>query len=874
MTNLLRLLTININGIHSEHLSLQEQVYREDCDLVLVQETKIPPRFRWRLPGYRIYSCPGPLASHDGMAIHIKSSISHTTVSLLQFALLQVSALLIRIGGESTLVGSVYIPPRQVLPPQDLLALVSFHPAFILGGDFNAKHPSWHSSCVNPLGSFLFQHAIDHNYLLLGPLQPTHYPYTVHGCPEVLDIFAVKSSASLASIDTLAELNSDHSLVLLTLNTSAFAVRHLSPSRSITHWPAFSDGLKLCSFPLDPLLTSDSIDLAVDTFSSTISSLYRSSTTKCPLPVATLLPDLAPLLHRKQAAHCCWQAFCQCADKQLINALSTRIRTLIRTFEARSFTAAVDAAHSDRGLWSFLRRLHGSPSRTSSPIHGPRGLVFDTLDKANTLADTFDASFRSPVDDDDALPWIRHVQRTLRMVPPAQVDAPLPPFTVSEIVRIVKRSPSHRSPGPDFITYEMLRHLPLNALHYLRHLFACAFSLGYFPPAWKHGVVLAFPKPGKPPLFPQNRRHIQLLSTLGKTFERLLYRRIFPFVLRSHIIPDEQFGFVPTCSTTHQTLRLVEHISSGFNAHLSTLAIFLDVQKAYDSTWHSGLFYKLRAFNFPTALQAIIRSFLFSHSFWVSEDRALSSSRRILAGVPQGAVLSPLLYTIFTADIPWDTFASGKNLVYLHRRVQRHLDAVLSWASKWCLSIGAQKTQAIVFTKRRYLDRLPRLSVSDVPIEYSPHVTYLGVTFDRHLTWARHVESCRRKFFTKFAHATPLFLSPVLPVSTKLHIYHQYLRSSLTYASPAWLGIARRRLQSLQVLQNHCLRLISGHDRSVSILQLHADLEVDFLFNFIVNDARRFYLRALGNSNPFISDLGAYDPRDYPAHRMPLFFVR
>ena len=249
-------------------------------------------------------------------------------------------------------------------------------------------------------------------------------------------------------------------------------------------------------------------------------------------------------------------------------------------------------------------------------------------------------------------------------------------------------------------------------------------------------------------------------------------------------------------------------------------------------------------------------------------------------------MLSPLLYTIYTADIPRlpqshlaiyaddvALFASGKHLAYLRRRVQRHLDAVLSWASKWRLSIGAQKTQAIIFTKRRYLHALPRLSVSGVPIEYSPHVTYLGVTFDSRLTWDRHIEACKRKFFPKLASITPLFLSPALPVSTKLHLYHQYLRSSLTYASPAWLGIARHRLQALQVLQNRCLRLISGHDRGVSIPQLHADLEEEFLYTFLVNDARRFYLRALDNSNPFISDLGAYDPRDYPAHRMPLFFV-
>ena len=118
-------------------------------------------------------------------------------------------------------------------------------------------------------------------------------------------------------------------------------------------------------------------------------------------------------------------------------------------------------------------------------------------------------------------------------------------------------------------------------------------------------------------VFPQNRRPIQLFSSLGKVFERLIHRRLFPFVLQHHLIPDEQFGFMPTRSTTHQVLRLVEHITKGFNSRLSTLAVFLDLHKAYDSTWHTGLFYKLRSGRIPAPLQAIIRSFLHRRTFQV-----------------------------------------------------------------------------------------------------------------------------------------------------------------------------------------------------------------------------------------------------------------
>ena len=89
----------------------------------------------------------------------------------------------------------------------------------------------------------------------------------------------------------------------------------------------------------------------------------------------------------------------------------------------------------------------------------------------------------------------------------------------------------------------------------------------------------------------------------------------------------------------------------------------------------------------------------------------------------------------------------------------------------------------------------------------------------------------------------------------------------------AWLGVAPTRLASLQVLQNRCLRLISGHDRDVSIVQLHEDLDFELLFLFLIRQARKFYQGTILNHNRFISDWGAYDPRDFRARRMPLFFV-
>jgi hypothetical protein len=87
------------------------------------------------------------------------------------------------------------------------------------------------------------------------------------------------------------------------------------------------------------------------------------------------------------------------------------------------------------------------------------------------------------------------------------------------------------------------------------------------------------------------------------------------------------------------------------NQQRSTGAIFLDVAKAFDTVWHDGLVYKLHTAGLPLAMVKFINSFLEKRVFHANIGHALSTEREIEAGVPQGSVLSPTLYAIFTADI-------------------------------------------------------------------------------------------------------------------------------------------------------------------------------------------------------------------------------
>jgi hypothetical protein len=207
--------------------------------------------------------------------------------------------------------------------------------------------------------------------------------------------------------------------------------------------------------------------------------------------------------------------------------------------------------------------------------------------------------------------------------------------------------------GIDGIPNECLRYLPRRTLVHLTHLFNHCLRLSYFPSSWKEAKIIILPKPGKDIKFPQNLRSISFLPTRGKLFQKVIQKIFQKHLDTNNLLNASQFGFRERQSTTLHCVRLTDYITLNFN-NMSTAAVFLDAEKACDTTWHPDLLYKISKFQLPANFTNPINSYLSKRKFRVAIEGELATPRKIQAGVPQGSVLAPTIrvYSLYINDTP------------------------------------------------------------------------------------------------------------------------------------------------------------------------------------------------------------------------------
>jgi len=226
----------------------------------------------------------------------------------------------------------------------------------------------------------------------------------------------------------------------------------------------------------------------------------------------------------------------------------------------------------------------------------------------------------------------------------------------------------------------------------------------------------------------------------------------------------------------------------------------------------------------------------------VSFQMATPSRRGMKAGVAQGGLISPVLFSLYVNDTPLpshhvelalyadDTaiIATSCKPTLLVSYLESYLNDLQRWLSEWRIAINVSKSTAIILARagRRFVQPRP-VTIFGEPIEWVDRTRYLGVTLDTQLTWSPYIDQVRKRTSQRMGMLGPLLnRKSDLSVRKGVLLYKQLIRPMMDYACPAWRTAARSHVRRLQVLQSKCLRLATGAPWYVRNRQIHEDLGV------------------------------------------------
>ena len=177
-----------------------------------------------------------------------------------------------------------------------------------------------------------------------------------------------------------------------------------------------------------------------------------------------------------------------------------------------------------------------------------------------------------------------------------------------------------------------------------------------------------------------------------------------------NLIPDHQFGFRNKHSTIEQMHRLINEIIVALENKEYCTALFMDIEKAFDKINHESLLQTIRK-QFLEQIHQLIKSYLSSRTFAIKIKDTYSEVKDIKAGVPQERVLGPILYTLYTANIPTTTnstvltFADDTPILVTHtnpetadKLLQEHITKIEMWLEEKQIKTNSNKCNNITFT--------------------------------------------------------------------------------------------------------------------------------------------------------------------------------
>ena len=335
-------------------------------------------------------------------------------------------------------------------------------------------------------------------------------------------------------------------------------------------------------------------------------------------------------------------------------------------------------------------------------------------------------------------------------------------LTVADIEQIINSIKSDVA-GSDSISLRMLSYCLPSMLSQLCHIINCCLERGYFPKSWKEAKIRPIPKNTKPVAY-SDLRPISLLPIFSKILEKAIHFQVYKYLTDNNILPECQSGFRRNHSTTAALLNVVDDISKAVDDRKVAALVLLDFSKAFDTVNHYLLISKLKYIGFDQTSIKFFTNYLTNRTQRVDINGEMSDISAITSGVPQGSILGPLLYLIYTFDV----FAKLKTCsiqgyaddtqIYSSfypdatndavEAINEDLDIINNFSLSHNLTINPKKSFFMLFGNHiTELSANIFFTINNELIPYTDCTKNLGLIIDSKLKFIQHVNHLLKKSY-------------------------------------------------------------------------------------------------------------------------------
>ena len=324
--------------------------------------------------------------------------------------------------------------------------------------------------------------------------------------------------------------------------------------------------------------------------------------------------------------------------------------------------------------------------------------------------------------------------------------------------------------------------------------------------------------------------------------------------MEERLLNPNQSGFRPSDSCINQLLAITHEIFEAFdcNPPLEVRSVFLDISKAFDKVWHEGLTYKIKSVGISGELCKLLENYLSGRYQRVVLNGQTSSWRPVLAGVPQGSILGPLLFLIYINDLPNDLksnaklFADDTSLLTIVKDkkesaniLNNNLLLISRWAYNWKMLFNldpAKPAQEVLFSRKKQNQIHPTISLNNIQVEKVPYQKHLGLILDQKLNFKQHIDHAISKINKGITVIKKLRYS--LPRKSLVTIYKAFLRPLIDYGDIIYDQPQNKSFsEKLEGVQYEAALAITGAIQGTSRDRIYQELGLESL------KSRRWYKR-------------------------------